>query len=504
MATGRVFRSCRTILILLLLLSSVLGNRPCSKHSCRGNKTLCSQLNAADAKDGLDIFGVPLQDVINAFEFGGHIGFDDEGSQSSHSKRKYHRSIICLYGDISSCVTYQLMKESSVKRILQSGDVHTHPGPVRNPCSVCTRPVAKTHRAVECDSCQKWCHIGKKCGNIPAEDYQVMISSATFLWRCPPCLNRLPSQQQVEQLRPRSSHQETITSNLQSGDTNIEAYDDLKENIKGPGISAGHTNIRSIVKNLNEIKPLLQHTNFGLLALTETHLTDQIDDSEVYIDGYEIIRMDCKNRPGGGCAIYYKNFLDVVVIAKYDTTELEALWVELKLCSQRLLIGTIYRPPDQSNFYEKLPPVLENIWSTRKNILITGDFNSDLSPEHNNGNGKKLSNILKHFDLVNAIKRPTRVTMTTKTTLDLVIVSDITKVKVSGVLDASIADHKLVYASLNLKKKRPPPQLVTVRNYKNLDINAFKRDIQMLPGGSVQRFRKQMMSPRHGQKCMRA
>ena len=58
--------------------------------------------------------------------------------------------------------------------------------------------------------------------------------------------------------------------------------------------------------------------------------------------------------------------------------------------------------------------------------------------------------------------------MTTKTTLDLVIVSDITKVKVSSVLDASIADHKLVYASLNLKRKRPPPQLATVRNYKNL------------------------------------
>ena len=100
MATGHVFRSCQTILIVLLFLSSVSGNRPC-KHSCRGNKTLCSQLNTADAKDGLDIFGFPLQDVINAFEFSGHIGFDDEGSQSSHSKRKYHRSRICLYGDIN-------------------------------------------------------------------------------------------------------------------------------------------------------------------------------------------------------------------------------------------------------------------------------------------------------------------------------------------------------------------------------------------------------------------
>ena len=158
----------------------------------------------------------------------------------------------------------------------------------------------------------------------------------------------------MEQLRPRPSHQETITSNLQSEENNTEAYDGIKENIKGPGISAGHINIRSIVNNLNEIKLLLQHTNFDLLALTETHLTDQIDDSEVYIDGYEIIRMDRKNRSGGGCAIYYKNFLDVVVITKYDTPELEALWVELKLCSQRLLIGTIYRPPDQTKFLRKI------------------------------------------------------------------------------------------------------------------------------------------------------
>ena len=58
--------------------------------------------------------------------------------------------------------------------------------------------------------------------------------------------------QQVEQLRPRPSHQETITSNLQSEDNNIEAYDGIKENIKGPRVSAGHINIRSIVKNLNE------------------------------------------------------------------------------------------------------------------------------------------------------------------------------------------------------------------------------------------------------------
>ena len=119
MATGRVFRSCRIIFISLLVLSTALGNRPC-KYSCKSNKSLWCQLNAAYANDGLDLSGLPLQDVFtNIFEFGSHVGFGDEGSQSPPSKRKYHRSRICMYGDISNCVTYQLMKDSPVKRISQ-------------------------------------------------------------------------------------------------------------------------------------------------------------------------------------------------------------------------------------------------------------------------------------------------------------------------------------------------------------------------------------------------
>ncbi len=97
-------------------------------------------------------------------------------------------------------------------------------------------------------------------------------------------------------------------------------------------------------------------------------------------------------------------------------------------------MGTVYRPPDQANFYELIPPILEKIWATRSNILITGDLNSDLTPDHENDKGTKLSIILKNFDLKNTIKRPTRVTQSTRTTIDLVIVSDTSKVKNSGVL----------------------------------------------------------------------
>ena len=82
MATGRVFWSCQIIFIFLLVLSTALRNRPC-KYSCRGNKSLWCQLNAADAKDGLDFSGLPLQNVFtNVFRIGSHVGFGDEEAKA--------------------------------------------------------------------------------------------------------------------------------------------------------------------------------------------------------------------------------------------------------------------------------------------------------------------------------------------------------------------------------------------------------------------------------------
>ena len=163
---------------------------------------------------------------------------------------------------------------------------------------------------------------------------------------------------------------------------------------------------------------------------------------------------------------------------KYDSNKLQVPWTELKLCSQRLITGTVNRLADQANFYGLIPPVLEKIWATRSNILITGDLHSALTPDHENDKGRKLSIILKNFDLKNAIKRPTRVEQTTRMTIDLVIVNDISKIKNSGVLDVSIADHKLVYVKLNPKQKRSPPKIMYVRNYKGLANNASKENMR--------------------------
>lgn len=147
-----------------------------------------------------------------------------------------------------------------------------------------------------------------------------------------------------------------------------------------------------------------------------------------------------------------------------------------------MLIGTVYRPPDRDDLYTLFPPILEEIWQTRKDILIIGDLNSDLAPNGKNDKGRRLKTKLNNHNLKNMIKDPARVTETTKTVLDLVIVSDTSKVITSGVQDICIAGHKLVYLKYTtLKRSKSKPKIITVKNYKRLDEKAFKNDIENAP-----------------------
>lgn len=54
--------------------------------------------------------------------------------------------------------------------------------------------------------------------------------------------------------------------------------------------------------------------------------------------------------------------------------------------------------------------------------------------------GRKLTNMLRKFALINVIKEPTRITENTKTLIDLSIISNRTKVVKAGVFNTCIVN----------------------------------------------------------------
>jgi hypothetical protein len=95
--------------------------------------------------------------------------------------------------------------------------------------------------------------------------------------------------------------------------------------------------------------------------------------------------------------------------------------------------------------------------------------------------GRKLQRIIKTYGLTNVITEPTRVANSSATLLDLILVSNKSKIIKAGTLDPAISDHKMIYAIVNLIKKREHPIIKTVKNYKYVDKSKFKSALQNVP-----------------------
>ena len=188
-------------------------------------------------------------------------------------------------------------------------------------------------------------------------------------------------------------------------------------------------------------------------------MSDKIKDEEIRIDRCTVQRLDRSNQKGGGCLIYYREYLDVIPKPKLEVKLVEATWIEVICRSQRLLIGTVYRPPKDKDFYDTFNKILDDLWTKRNNILLIGDFNSDLMTRNKNDQGKKLQRILNMFGLKNVIKRPTRVAASSETIIDLIISSESLKVIESESLDPGIS-----------------PKMV--KNYKTMNIDEFKKPLE--------------------------
>ena len=71
---------------------------------------------------------------------------------------------------------------SLLNLILLSGDIHQNPGPIKYPCAICNKPVAKNQHALQCDA---WVHT--KCDGISKEDYKRFETIHSLVFECPSC-----------------------------------------------------------------------------------------------------------------------------------------------------------------------------------------------------------------------------------------------------------------------------------------------------------------------------
>ena len=91
----------------------------------------------------------------------------------------------------------------------------------------------------------------------------------------------------------------------------------------------------------------------SVIRITESKLDETIPDEEINIDSYELARSD-RNRHGGGVVCYIRNDISFNVRGDFSS-EIENIFLDIFLPKTNpMLIGILYRPPDQSGVLDKL------------------------------------------------------------------------------------------------------------------------------------------------------
>ena len=346
----------------------------------------------------------------------------------------------------------------------------------------CTKPVAKHHRRLNCDSCQKRCHI--KCGNVSVKDYNRLAVKTIYKWNCPSCLVCLQTTEPNDHINLGLAPPQ-----LQPGSepTNNDIVHAIFQN-ESDKLKIAHINIRSLLPSKNMVELFLDNSRIDILVITETWLSNSIDPQATAIENYRCdLRQDRDGKKGGGIIIYYKSHLSIekyhdLCLPASETNSVEQLWVKAKIGKGKpLLIAAVYRPPDSPvNQLTNLERHIAMAMTTDQDIIITGDLNCDfLRPESTPS--KHLKEIISTYSLKQHIEEATRVTETSSTLIDIVVTRQSMKPKKAGVLHCSLSDHSLVY--IILYHKCPPAKAVTkkIRSYKSLNKESFREDLSNLP-----------------------
>nr|VZI10689.1 unnamed protein product [Spirometra erinaceieuropaei] len=140
-----------------------------------------------------------------------------------------------------------------------------------------------------------------------------------------------------------------------------------------------YTNVQSILPKLDELKIHICDLSPDIVSLTETWLSENVDDRELRLPGFQLFRRDRRERQGGGVVTYVKHGLLVSEKTEQFACSAETIWLNIRVPgSHSLEVLTVYRPPRSDP--EADARLLEELgrFALRPDVLIMGDFNAPL------------------------------------------------------------------------------------------------------------------------------
>ena len=245
-------------------------------------------------------------------------------------------------------------------------------------------------------------------------------------------------------------------------------------------------NAQSVCSDPTDISEFILTEEIDLLYVTETWLKgderDNVILAELIPPNYKILHQARKHgKGGGGVAVIHRGDLSVKLCSSKQYESFEHILTKLTSGSMTYHVITLYRPPpnsknkfSNSQFLREFADLLAEIVLLNGELIVLGDFNIHVN-KSSDTNSQQFISLYESFDLLQHVSGKTH---EGGNTLDLLLTrSSGCGVNDVRVEDKDLSDHYAVYFSLDIARPPRPTKTISTRNFKKIDIQAFKNDI---------------------------
>ena len=214
-----------------------------------------------------------------------------------------------------------------------------------------------------------------------------------------------------------------------------------------------HLNIFSLQAHFDELNEfLLNFPNLpAIIFLSETRINIAPQISNV-LPGYTFIHHPSPTRAGGlGAYIKSSLIFSIKDNLSLNVQKCEDLSISIDFpgLKSKYVFAVIYRHPcsNHNSFFDNLEQNMQALNDKKTKVMIMGDINIDLASQTN-----YVLIITLYYKVIfffSLITKSTRVTNSSKTTIDHVLTIDTDSILTLGVLTYSISDHYPIFCTIS-------------------------------------------------------
>ena len=133
-------------------------------------------------------------------------------------------------------------------------------------------------------------------------------------------------------------------------------------------------NINSLLAHLDDLKFFALNSKIDVLAINETKIDSSVNDNEIHLPGFEVVRKDrsVNGRSGGGVCMYLRNNINYQIRDDLCDDQLECVVIEIiRPHSRPFFVSTWYRPPNSpQDIFRQFESLVDKVDSEQKDFYL--------------------------------------------------------------------------------------------------------------------------------------